>query len=127
MSSNRLARPGVAAVPSFLAPSAYLPFPKGQQTCAFSTTLSNYQRKDRNKSRGVSALRRTGPKKPLSVSKEELPRPVLDPAKRSKVPVKDDHGLWQFFTKDKKPLVLAEIEAQHGMAQLLQKGYTADF
>ena len=57
-----------------------------------------------NKERGVSALRRTGLKYPVSMSKEPLPQPVLDPEKRSKVKVDEDHGLWGFFNEKRQAL-----------------------
>ena len=80
----------------------------------FSTTAQKSLRtRDRNKNRGVSALRRTGLKKPLSMSKEPLPQPVLDPAKRSKIQVDPNHGLWGFF-KDKKALSTPEEDYAHG-------------
>ena len=60
--------------------------------------------RDMNKERGVSALRRTGLKYPVSMSKEPLPQPVLDPEKRSKVEVNQDHGLWGFFNEKRQAL-----------------------
>ncbi|MCJ1244924.1 54S ribosomal protein L4 mitochondrial [Trapelia coarctata] len=48
------------------------------------------------------------------MSKEPLPQPVLDPARRSKVKVDENHGLWGFFNKDKKSLTTPEQEAAHG-------------
>ncbi len=98
---------------SFLAPS----ISASVQRSLFSTSKPQLKRtKDYSRNRGVSALRRTGPKYPLSVSKEPLPQPVLDPKRRSKVQVDDDHGLWQFF-KDKKALATPERISEHGMAE----------
>ncbi|KAI9792219.1 MAG: 54S ribosomal protein L4 mitochondrial [Candelina submexicana] len=57
---------------------------------------------------------------PLSVSKEPLPQPVLDPKKRSKVQVDEDHGLWQFF-KDKKALSTPEESAEHGRSWTVEE------
>ncbi|MCJ1341351.1 54S ribosomal protein L4 mitochondrial [Bachmanniomyces sp. S44760] len=93
----------------------------------FSTTAQKSLRtRDRNKNRGVSALRRTGLKKPLSMSKEPLPQPVLDPAKRSKIQVDPNHGLWGFF-KDKKALSTPEEDYAHGrpwsVEELRQKSW----
>ncbi|KAL8716510.1 MAG: hypothetical protein Q9225_006173 [Loekoesia sp. 1 TL-2023] len=62
------------------------------------------RRRDNNPNRGVSALRRTGLKHRVEMSKHPLPQPVLDPAKRSKVTVDENHGLWGFFRSDKKAL-----------------------
>ena len=68
-------------------------------------------------------MRRTGPKYPLPISKEPLPEPVLDPAKRSKLEGNKNHGLWEFFDKDRKPFVEPEIEGHHGPSPPLS-GYT---
>ncbi|KAI4123061.1 MAG: hypothetical protein LQ338_005457 [Usnochroma carphineum] len=38
------------------------------------------------------------------MASQPLPKPVLDPKKRSKVTVDPDHGLWGFFREDKKAL-----------------------
>lgn len=67
-----------------------------------------------NPERGVSTVRRTGPKQALSMSKEPLPVPVLDPKKRSKVTVDDDHGLWGFFHSKDKPMNTPEEDNKHG-------------
>lgn len=40
--------------------------------------------------------------------------PVLDPARRSKVTVDDDHPLWQFFHTKDKPMNTPEEDAAHG-------------
>ena len=85
------------------------------QISRFSTTPSQAgPNGDRNKKRGVSALRRTGPKHPSAVSREPLPRPVTDPERRSKIKVNEKHGLWQFFDKDKKAFEAPEVVAEHG-------------
>ena len=98
--------------PAFLLPSLLA---AKQQTSSFSST-SNYsiKRRDNNPDRGVSTQRRTGPREPLSVSKTELPVPVLDPAKRSKVKVDENHGLWQFFHSKDKPMNTPEEDFQFG-------------
>ena len=86
------------------------------QTAFFSTTSSLYKRtRDRNRNRGVSALRRTGPRYPLPIASVPLPVPVLDPARRSKVEVNENHGLWDFFDKDKMPFEKPEDVASHGL------------
>lgn len=104
------------APPTFLAPSLGFPLAPWAQTSRFSTSATLCLRtRDSNKNRGVSALRRTGPKHQLSLSKEPLPQPVLDPARRSKVKVDANHGLWGFFNRDKKSLTTPEQEAAHGL------------
>ena len=79
----------------------------------FSTSSPRYPR-DNNRLRGVSPLRRTGPRQPLSVHKEPLPKPVLDPAKRSQVEVDPDHGLWGFFNKDRAAMSPPVEHTNHG-------------
>jgi large subunit ribosomal protein L47 len=84
------------------------------QSSSFSSSSSNAFPRDHNRNRGVSTIRRTGPRQPLSVSKEPLPKPVLDPALRSKVSVDPDHGLWEFFHSKDKPLNTPEEDNEHG-------------
>ena len=46
----------------------------------------------------------------------KLPQPVLDPQRRSKVIVDEDHGLWQFFNAHRDSLLTPlELDA-HGRA-----------
>ena len=55
------------------------------------------------------------------MAKEPLPQPVLDPARRSKVKVDPNHGLWGFFNKDKRSLTTPEQEAAHGLSLLVYR------
>lgn len=104
-----------AEILPFLCPTALRAGTCTIQTSSFSTTPANQLRtRDHNKNRAVSGLRRTGPRYPLSVSKEALPQPILDPARRSKVQVNENHGLWGFFGKDRKGLSTPEEMAAHG-------------
>ncbi|KAI9746195.1 MAG: 54S ribosomal protein L4 mitochondrial [Claussenomyces sp. TS43310] len=84
------------------------------QVSSFSTTSSSQFPRDYNRQRGVSTVRRTGPRQPLGVSKEPLPQPVLDRKKRSKVIVDEDHGLWDFFHSKEKPMNTPEEDHNHG-------------
>ena len=97
--------------PAFLLPSLLAPI---QKKCSISSTTANLYPRDNNRERGVSTARRTGLRQPLSVSKTPLPKPVLDPAKRSKVEVDEDHGLWEFFHSKEKPMNTPEEDAEHG-------------
>lgn len=107
--SNTSQIPPTFLLPSLLAPKA--------QTAPFSSTSNHsIQRRDNNPDRGVSTQRRTGPREPLSVSRTELPKPVLDASKRSKVKVDPDHGLWGFFHKRDKPMNTPEEDAEFGRA-----------
>ncbi|MCJ1386117.1 54S ribosomal protein L4 mitochondrial [Xylographa soralifera] len=101
--------------PIFLAPSLAITHPATVLSSQFSSSTIRCRRtRDNNKARGISAIRRTGLKHPVSMSKEPLPQPVLDPARRSQVKVDENHGLWAFFNKDKKFLTTPEVEAAHG-------------
>lgn len=84
------------------------------QTSSFSCSNRNAYPRDYNRERGVSSIRRTGPRQALSVSKAPLPKPVLDPALRSKVKVNPDHGLWEFFHSKEKPMNTPEEDNEHG-------------
>lgn len=107
--------------PAFLIPALqWDPFATKIQ---FSTSAANQyprkvvrKKKDSNPERGVSALRRTGLKHSVAMAKEPLPQPVLDPSKRSKVQVDEDHGLWGFFNKAKTVLSTPEEDQAHGIA-----------
>lgn len=106
--------------PVFLAP-ALLPF--CQTSASFSTSSSVAQRTTRKKharhpNRGVSALRRTGLRHPVEMDRYPLPVPVLDPEKRSKVAVDENHGLWGFFRLDKKALNTPQETAAFGLLLL---------
>lgn len=70
----------------------------------------------RNKSRGVSAIRRTGPRVPLSISKYPLPEPVWDPPLRKEFKTRDDHGLWGFFNEARTAMATPEDLNAHGRA-----------
>jgi len=52
--------------------------------------------------------------KRLQITKEDLPKPVVDPAKRPKIITDPDHGLWGFFNKEKTLLSKPEDDSQHG-------------
>lgn len=102
--------------PIFLAPLLACPFVSTIHQSQFSTSTPSCdrRRRDGNPDRGVSALRRTGLRNPVGMSKEPLPRPLLNPKKRSKVTVDQNHGLWGFFNKDKKALSTPEDDNAHG-------------
>lgn len=131
MASSRLVRLGFQQlVRSSKRPTIYLlflaPSFSPSQT-SFSTSAPNAYPRDNNRNRGVSTVRRTGPRQPLSVSKEPLPTPVLDPKKRSKTVVDEDHGLWEFFHSKEKPMNTPEEDNEHGrpwrVEELRQKSW----
>ena len=108
-----------ALPPLFLAPALAIPVASFiRPGCSFS--LSSVRSKGQRrrgaiqKQRGVSAIRRTGPRVPLSVHKYELPRPVLDPEARKDFKFNPDHGLWGFFNKARTAISAPEEEIAHG-------------
>ena len=66
--------------------------------------------RDLNKSRGVSAIHRTGPRFSLGASKYPLPKPV-SPDKTKPNP---DHGLWGFFLDTREAMSTPEYDGAHG-------------
>jgi len=102
---------------AILPPAFLLPAFTTAQTSSFSSTTTHRARKDGNPARGISALRRSGLGKrlrSLSVKLENLPKPVLDSQRRSKVEVDDDHGLWDFFPPARTALASPEDLNAHG-------------
>lgn len=95
--------------PVYLAPVFSL-----QSHFSTSQSLSARRKRDGNRHRGVSALRRTGLRKPVGMAKEPLPVPVMDPTRRSKITVDKEHGLWGFFNKDRTALSTPEQDASFG-------------
>ena len=81
----------------------------------FSTT-SHRSKRDNSRNRGVSAIHATGLRRrqTLHVKKEDLPTPVLDPARRAKIEVDPNHGLWQFFNDKRRAISLPEEDYAHG-------------
>ncbi|KAI4266757.1 MAG: hypothetical protein LQ337_008676 [Flavoplaca oasis] len=109
--------------PLFLAPALFSFY---QVSASFSTSSSVSQRTTRKKhvrhpNRGVSALRRTGLRHPVEMGKYPLPVPVLDPEKRSKVAIDENHGLWGFFRPDKKALNTPEETAAFGRPWVVEE------
>lgn len=76
--------------------------------------------RDHNKQRGISAMRRTGPREHLSVSPMMLPRPVA-PEEFPAVATDPGHGLWEFFYGDKKPLNTPKEDMVHGRAWTVEE------
>ncbi|PYH45150.1 mitochondrial 54S ribosomal protein uL29m [Aspergillus saccharolyticus JOP 1030-1] len=123
----RLARqtgafPLVELPPPYLAPSLHFSLHRSpNQASNFSSTaVAAGHGRDLSKSRGVSAIHRTGPKFKLGVSKYQLPKPVArgEVAKRHPTP---DHGLWAFFPKDRQALSSPEYDVAHGRSWSIQE------
>ncbi|OQV06839.1 hypothetical protein CLAIMM_11357 [Cladophialophora immunda] len=73
---------------------------------------------DRNKKRGVSAIRRTGPRSTRGLWKYPLPVPVARDHRGTAAEYAEsaDHGLWGFFDKSKQSLLPPDDESSHGRA-----------
>ncbi|KIW19746.1 hypothetical protein PV08_00320 [Exophiala spinifera] len=84
---------------------------------------------ERNKQRGVSAIRRTGPRTTQGLWMHPLPVPVARDHRGTDAQYagSDDHGLWGFFNSDKKPMLAPDVESSHGRSwaysELAQKSY----
>ncbi|KAK0643498.1 mitochondrial 39-S ribosomal protein L47 (MRP-L47)-domain-containing protein [Cercophora newfieldiana] len=103
--------------------------PSRIHAAGISTTASMMKRhkypgardnKDHNKTRGESALRRTGTRWRLSVSDEPLPKPV---APEDLVPVETDpnHGLWEFFASREAAVSPPAEDAKHGRGWMVEE------
>lgn len=71
--------------------------------------------RDHSKQRGLSVIRRTGPRTKLSVSGLPLPRP-RSAEEFPQVKVDENHGLWDFFYSRDKPLNTPAEDRAHGRA-----------
>lgn len=82
-------------------------------TAPFSTSAPQCARKtrDNNRIRGVSALKRSGPREPLSVSWDKLPKPA---DYKPEVKTDPDHPLWAFFPKQGKLINTPQEDQAHG-------------
>jgi hypothetical protein len=71
---------------------------------------------DRNKQRGVSAIRRTGPRSMRGLWNHPLPVPVARDHKTIDTQYIDshDHGLWGFFNRSRQALLEPEQVSSHG-------------
>ena len=104
--------------PIFLAPLlASNPQPLHlHQRSSFSTTavlsVRANKKRDGNPHRGESALRRTGLRYGMGMSKQPLPQPV---PKQTKIKGNPDHGLWGFFNKKRTALSTLSEDNERGM------------
>ena len=109
-------------LPAFLVPRLLARNSPKALSLPFSTTSARLKR-DRSRNRGVSAIHASGLRRrqTLHVKKEDLPTPVLDPAKRAKVDVDPNHGLWQFFNEKKTAISRPEEDDAHGRAWTVEE------
>ncbi|KAK5232532.1 54S ribosomal protein L4 mitochondrial [Exophiala xenobiotica] len=143
--SNSFAR-SAATVPVFLAPafarpttvaatavfyrlyaSSSKPDSKPNSKPPHPSSLSRKPGGDRNKQRGVSALRRTGPRRTRGLWQHPLPVPVARDHRGTAPEYKgaEDHGLWGFFNRDKKAMMPPEEESSRSWsyAELSNKSF----
>ncbi|KAH6690366.1 50S ribosomal protein L4 [Plectosphaerella plurivora] len=104
-----------SAAPSFVVAAA--PFSTSASQCARKT-------RDNNRKRGVSPLKRSGPREPLSVSWEELPKPT---DYKPQIKTDPNHPLWAFFPEQGKLINTPAEDQAHGRAwgvnELRQKSW----
>lgn len=97
-------------------------FPPTAAQFSTSTTLGARTRhsktRDNNRFRGVSPLRRTGLREPVSVSNEPLPRPREE---RPEIQVDPNHGLYGFFAGPDKLMNTPTEDRQHGRAWTVEE------
>lgn len=101
--------------PPYLAPSLHFSLirPPVQSSNFSSTAVAAGHGRDLSKSRGVSAIHRSGPKYKLGASKYPLPKPATPESVEKRHPT-PDHGLWGFFPTGKEALSAPEYDAAHG-------------
>ncbi|KAB8268696.1 mitochondrial 39-S ribosomal protein L47 (MRP-L47)-domain-containing protein [Aspergillus minisclerotigenes] len=104
--------------PPYLAPSLH--FSQIQCSNFSSTAVAAGHGRDLSKSRGVSAIHRTGPKFKLGVSKYPLPKPVSPESLDKRHPT-PDHGLWGFFPPDHQALSTPKYDHAHGRSWSIQE------
>ncbi|KAE8353966.1 MRP-L47-domain-containing protein [Aspergillus coremiiformis] len=126
-SVTRLARqcgglPLAELPPPYLAPSLHFSLFRSPTQCSnfSSTAVAAGHGRDLNKSRGVSAIHRTGPKFKLGVSKYPLPKPVSPDNIKKRNPT-PDHGLWGFFPKDRQALSTPVYDNSCGRSWSIQE------
>ncbi|KAB8227401.1 MRP-L47-domain-containing protein [Aspergillus alliaceus] len=126
-SVTRLARqcgglPLAELPPAYLAPSLHFSVIRSPIQCSnfSSTAVAAGHGRDLSKSRGVSAIHRTGPKFKLGVSKYPLPKPV-SPDTLQKPQLSPDHGLWAFFPRSRAVLATPVEDNAHGRPWSIQE------
>lgn len=117
-SVTRLAQYGglVAELPpAYLAPSLHFSMTRFPvQSASFSTTpIVAGRGRDMNRTRGVSAIHRTGPRFKLNAAKYPLPKPVT-PAEMMPRPQTPKHGLWGFFPPSREAMSHPEFDMDFG-------------
>jgi hypothetical protein len=100
--------------PPYLAPSLHFSMTRSPQSSSFSTTpVAAGRGRDMNRTRGVSAIHRTGTRFKLSASRYPLPKPVA-PADMQPQPPNPNHGLWGFFPKSREAMTVPEFDMDFG-------------
>lgn len=84
------------------------------------TVVRHHPNRDQSKERGLSVIRRSGPREYLSVSGMPLPRP-RSADELPAVKVDPAHGLWDFFYSKEKPLNTPAEDKAHGRAWTVEE------
>ncbi len=105
-------RQSAPSIPSSTGPHQPRPFSTSQALCK-----RRYKTRDNSRLRGVSSIRRTGPREFLSVSNDPLPQPSREVPP---VAVDPNHGLWEFFYS-KKLLLTPRDDTAHGRAWTVEE------
>jgi hypothetical protein len=104
--------------PPYLAPSLHFSMTRLPQSSSFSTTpVAAGRGRDMNRTRGVSAIHRTGTRFKLSASRYPLPKPV-SPADMQPQPPNPNHGLWGFFPKSREAMSVPEFDMDFGECKI---------
>ncbi|KAJ5464160.1 hypothetical protein N7475_007295 [Penicillium sp. IBT 31633x] len=109
--------------PTYLAPSLHLPVTVSNvQSSSFSSTASVgvNPRRDKSKYRGVSAINRTGPRTPFTVSRWTLPKPVSQEEMQPRE-TNPNHGLWAFFPPTREALSTPDYDHTFGRSWGIQE------
>ncbi|EXJ81064.1 hypothetical protein A1O3_07352 [Capronia epimyces CBS 606.96] len=114
------------SVPLFLAPAFSRPQPiaaLASQSRSYAARLDRRPKKDKNKQRGVSAIRRTGPRSTRGLWQHPLPVPVARDHRTTAAEYagSEDHGLWGFFDQKRQSMLPPDEESSHGRAWTYQE------
>jgi len=123
MASRNLVRPCFGGPTSRLRVLSLAAKARAAQSAApFSVTSAQQKRRkpnrDNNRFRGVSPLRRTGLREPVSVSWDPLPRPAPF---QPEIEVDPKHGLYGFFRGRDKLMNTPQEDTEHGRAWTVEE------
>ncbi|EXJ90605.1 hypothetical protein A1O1_03708 [Capronia coronata CBS 617.96] len=93
------------------------------QSRNYAARLNRRPKRDKNKQRGVSAIRRTGPRSTRGLWQYPLPVPVARDHRTTAAEYagSEDHGLWGFFNQKRQAMMPPDEESSHGRAWTYQE------